>query len=59
MKIAMIDDGPAGVHVSFDRHAGRMFDGVVGVEGLHSRVRVAIRAGDRPCCVTRSSQVHN
>ena len=38
-SIAMIDDGPAGVNVSFDHHDDRMFDIVVGADGLHSRVR--------------------
>lgn len=57
MKIAMIDVGPAGVHVSFDRHGGCMLTS-------SSEPMVSIRencdsAGDRPRCVTRSSQVHN
>ncbi|NEJ02587.1 FAD-binding domain [Rhizobium ruizarguesonis] len=38
-SIATIDEGSAGVHVSFNRHGDETFDVVAGADGLHSRVR--------------------
>ena len=49
-RITALHEGPDGVTVTFARSAQRMFDLVIGADGLHSGVR-ALAFGEDPGCV--------
>ncbi|GLQ98805.1 FAD-dependent monooxygenase [Dyella mobilis] len=56
-KIRAIDEQPDGMHVRFERSAPRVFDLIIGADGLHSNVRSLAFGPEEPYLTSLKMQI--